>query len=114
MSNVYSFVAEKTGYENVDLTGPQIPLLNLSGTFAGPLNPNMFVPFLAPNIKAKGAGSDDVFVAPTLNKSLTLANAPPPVNLTAMNLNVPSAGPDPTVVAPSLGDTKDSHGHHGK
>ena len=92
-----------TGYENVAVAGSDIPLLNISRTFPGPLNPQLFVPFVAPDLEAKGAGSDNVFVAPTLNKSMTLANAPSPVNLAAMNLTVPFAGPDPTVVAPSLG-----------
>lgn len=38
MSNVYSFVAEKTGYKNVKPTAAQIPQLNLTGIFNGPLS----------------------------------------------------------------------------
>ena len=115
MSNVYSFVAEKTGYQNLAVTGADIPLLNITGTIPGALNPNFFVPFVAPNIHAQGAGGGPVFVAPTLNLSMTLANAPPPVNLAALGMNVPSAGPDPVVVAPALGDSDDGsekHKHH--
>ena len=102
MSNVYSFVAQQTGYQNLAVTGADIPLLNITGTIPGALNPSLFVPFVAPNLQAQGAGGGPVFVAPTLNLSMTLANAPPPVNLAASGMNVPSAGADPVVVAPAI------------
>ena len=95
MSNVFSFVASATGYKNVKVSGADVPLTNASGTTPGPLNPNMYVPFLAPNISAIGAGGGPVFIAHGLNTSLTAANAPPPVNLTAMHETVPSSGPPP-------------------
>ncbi|KAF8532168.1 phosphoesterase family-domain-containing protein [Gautieria morchelliformis] len=103
LSNVYSFVAEKTGYQNLNITGAEIPLLNISGLTPGPLNQNLFVPFLAPNLTAVGAGGGPVFVAPTLNTSLTTANAPAPVDLTALGETVPSSGGDPVVVTPMFG-----------
>jgi hypothetical protein len=93
MSNVYSFVASATGYTNNALSGASIPLTNASGTYPGPLNANMYVPFVAPNVSAVGAGGGPVFVASNLNKSLTSENAPAPVNLTAANKTVPASGP---------------------
>ena len=100
---MYSFVAKKTGYVNNKISGSEIPLTNASGTIPGPLNQNLFVPFLAPNISAVGAGGGPVFVAPGINTSLTTANAPAPVNLTALGETVPASGPDtdtPTSTAP--------------
>ncbi len=55
-----------------------------------PVDPNQYVPFLAPNMSAVGAGGGPVFVASNLDQSLTTANAPAPVNLTALNETVPS------------------------
>ena len=104
MNNVYSFVADVTGFVNNNISGSEIPLTNISGTIPGPLNQNLFVPFLAPNLSAVGAGGGPVFIAPGLNTSLTTANAPAPVNLTALNEMVPASGPDtdaPTSTAPS-------------
>ncbi|EKM52917.1 uncharacterized protein PHACADRAFT_176901 [Phanerochaete carnosa HHB-10118-sp] len=86
VSNVFSFVANVTGYTNVELTPDQYPLTNLTTVFNGPLNPDQYVPFTAPNMSAVGAGGQGVFVAPSLNTSFTAALAPAPVNLTAMNL----------------------------
>ena len=63
MSNVYSLVADVTGYKNNHISGASIPLTNLSGTFPGPLNPNMFTPYPAPNLCAVGAGGGPVFVS---------------------------------------------------
>ena len=101
---MYSFVANATGYVNNNISGSEIPLTNASGTIPGPLNQNLFVPFLAPNVSAVGAGGGPVFIAPGLNTSLTTANAPTPVNLTALNETVPASGADtdaPTSTAPS-------------
>jgi hypothetical protein len=94
MSNVFSLVANVTGYQNNNLSGSAIPLTNSSGQTPGPLNGNQYVPFLAPNLTAVGAGGGPVFVAPGLNTNLTTANAPSPVNLTASNETVPASGPD--------------------
>ena len=92
VSNVFSFVADAAGYTNLNVTGDAIPLTNLTGVFPGPLNANAFVPFTAPNMSAVGAGGQGVFVAPTLNTSLTPAVAGAPVNLTALNETVPASG----------------------
>lgn len=92
MSNVFSFVASATGYQNNNLAGTSIPLTNASGTYPGPLNANRYVPFTAPNMSAVGAGGGPVFAAASLNKTLTSANAPAPVNLTALNKTVPASG----------------------
>lgn len=92
VSNVYSFVANVTGYQNVQLTEDQFPLTNLTGVYNGPLNPNQYVPFTAPNMSAVGAGGKGVFVAASLNKSFTPDLAPSPVNLTSHNENVPASG----------------------
>ena len=96
MANVYSLVAAVTGYQNANVSGSKIPLTNITGTIPGPLNPEFFVPFLAPNLTAVGAGGGPVFVAPGLNTNLTTADAPAPVNLTAMHQMVPASGPDTT------------------
>ena len=93
VSNVYSFVANVTGYTNVDVPADQMPLTNLTGVFNGPLNANQYVPFTAPNMSAVGAGGQGVFVADSLNTSFTPAVAPAPVNLTALNETVPASGP---------------------
>ncbi|THG95952.1 hypothetical protein EW026_g5783 [Hermanssonia centrifuga] len=90
VSNVFAFVANATGYQNLDVAEADIPLTNLTGVYNGPLNPNQYVPFLAPNMSAVGAGGGPVFVASNLDQSLTTANAPAPVNLTALNETVPS------------------------
>jgi hypothetical protein len=90
MSNVFSFVANTTGYKNLDISDADIPLTNLTTTIPGPLNPDFYVPFVAPNISAIGAGGGPVFVAPGLNTSFTATVAPAPVNLTALNLTVPA------------------------
>jgi hypothetical protein len=93
LSNVFSFVANATGYTNVDISGDAIPLTNATGTINGPLNPNQYVPFTAPNTSAVGAGGGSVFVSPGMNTSFTAANAPAPVNLTQQNKTVPASGP---------------------
>lgn len=84
-SDVFSFVADKTGYQNNDLTGssPNLPLLNITKTIPGPLNPQYYVPYLAPNTSATGGGDGPTFVAPGTNMSLNASDAPAPVNLTA-------------------------------
>ncbi|KAF8589089.1 hypothetical protein K439DRAFT_1405336 [Ramaria rubella] len=63
MSNVYSLVAEATGYKNMKVTGAHIPLTNASGTIPGPLNsnPSLVIPFPPPNFHAAGAGGGPVF-----------------------------------------------------
>jgi len=93
VSNVFSFVANATGYQNLNVALAEYPATNLSGVFNGPLNSNQYVPFLAPNLTAVGAGGGAVFVSPLINKSLTSLTAPAAVNLTALNESVPSSGP---------------------
>ncbi|KAJ7022302.1 phosphoesterase family-domain-containing protein [Mycena alexandri] len=87
VSNVFSFVAEKTGYKNVHVDTP--PQFNLTGIFPGPLNSIAFVPFAAPNLKARGAGGGSVLTRPGLNTKLTASSLPPPVNLNAVNATSP-------------------------
>ena len=38
MSNVFDFVAHKTGYKNVHVPEKKRPQLNVTGVFAGPLS----------------------------------------------------------------------------
>jgi hypothetical protein len=83
MANVFNFVANATGYQNVYVPDSQIPLTNLTRVYPGPLNPQMYVPFLAPDMQAKGAGGQGVYVSPCLNLNMTAANAPAPKNLTS-------------------------------
>ncbi|KAJ7903221.1 hypothetical protein B0H13DRAFT_2233950 [Mycena leptocephala] len=68
VSNVLSFVAEKTGYKN----------FNLTGVAAGALTSANFVPFAAPNLKAHGAGHGGV-----------LTQTPPAVNMLLLNKTTP-------------------------
>ncbi|KIJ60114.1 hypothetical protein HYDPIDRAFT_32536 [Hydnomerulius pinastri MD-312] len=80
VSNVFSFVAEATGYQNMNVT--DIPLLNITETIPGPLNPEYWVPYLAP-MNGTGGGSGATFISPGTNMSLNMNTAPAPVNLTA-------------------------------
>ncbi|KAF8190935.1 phosphoesterase family-domain-containing protein [Mycena galopus ATCC 62051] len=89
VSNVFSFVAEKTGYQNVNIPASQIPQFNLSDVIPGALSSSAFVPFAAPNLKAHGAGGGCVFTRPGLNEQLTPGMLPPPVNLLALNTTTP-------------------------
>ncbi|KAI0033321.1 phosphoesterase family-domain-containing protein [Vararia minispora EC-137] len=93
MSNVYSLVANVTGYQNENVTGAAIPLTNLTGTIPGPLNVNAWFPFTAPNTSAVGAGNGTVFVAPGVNMNLTIASAPQPINLTQRGQSLPQVLP---------------------
>ncbi|KAJ7776308.1 phosphoesterase family-domain-containing protein [Mycena metata] len=89
MSNVFSFVAQKTGYKNVHVSAAQAPQLNLSAVAPGPLNSDAYIPFAAPNLKARGAGGGSVLLRPGLDTKLTAASLPPAVNLAALNTTTP-------------------------
>ncbi|KAF8495811.1 phosphoesterase family-domain-containing protein [Hysterangium stoloniferum] len=104
MSNVFSVVASATGYTNVNVSIADIPLTNSSGSTPGPLNAELYVPFTAPNASAIAAGGGKVFVAPGNDPNLTAANAPSPVNLTALGASVPASGPlNATATSPASG-----------
>lgn len=108
MSNVFSFVADVTKYKNVNVSGSAIPFTNATGDIPGPLNPEFYVPFPAPNVNASGAGGGPVFLGPGLNTSTQPFTLPPPVNLTALNQTVPAAGlgtssPSGSVPSPTSG-----------
>jgi hypothetical protein len=90
MSNVYSLVANATGYQNMDVTGNAIPLTNLTNSIPGPLNMNLWHTFLAPNTSAVGAGGGSVFLPPGVNTSLTSFSST--INLTAMGALLPASG----------------------
>ncbi|KAJ7483468.1 phosphoesterase family-domain-containing protein [Mycena latifolia] len=89
VSNVYDFVAKKTGYKNVKVPENQIPQFNLTGVVPGALTSQAFIPFTAPNLKAKGAGGGPVFLRPGLDKSCTTSSLPAPVNMIALNKTTP-------------------------
>jgi hypothetical protein len=76
VANVFQFVADATGYKNVKVDAAQRPQLNLTGIFAGPLNSEMYTPFVAPNMSAHGAGGGKVVVRAGLDASQTSAGAP--------------------------------------
>ncbi|KAH9960010.1 phosphoesterase family-domain-containing protein [Russula dissimulans] len=114
LSNVYSFVAQATGYTNTNASGANIPLTNATGTIPGALNANIYVPFTAPDISAVGAGGGSVFIAPGLNTSFTTAVAPAPVNLTAQNKTVPWAGARNGSLAVSTSNSSSSGSGSGK
>lgn len=92
MANVWSFVADAVGYENVAVTGNAVPHTNISGTIPGPLNAKLFIPFTAPNINAVGAGGGPVFVGPGVDFSFTPGNLPAPVNLASSGITPPFTG----------------------
>ncbi|KAI1786921.1 phosphoesterase family-domain-containing protein [Ganoderma leucocontextum] len=96
LNNVIDFVAKETSWTNNGISGndARIPQLNITGTIPGPLNTEFYVPFTAPNTSAVGAGGGGVFVSPLLDKNITTADAPKPVNLTASGLPNPW-GTDP-------------------
>ncbi|KAF7359828.1 Acid phosphatase [Mycena venus] len=89
LSNVFSFVAKKTGYKNVQVPASQVPQFNLTGVVPGALTSAAFVPFAAPNLHARGAGSGGVLTRPGLNTKLTQSALPPPVNMLLLNKTTP-------------------------
>ncbi|KAJ6553312.1 phosphoesterase family-domain-containing protein [Mycena capillaripes] len=89
VSNVFSFVAEKTVYKNTHLSAKEVPQFNLTGVFPGALNSGSFIPFAAPNLKAHGAGGGGVLTRPGLNTKLTPGSLPPPENMTALSGTTP-------------------------
>ena len=91
LSDVFAFVANATSYQNNNLTTDNLPLLNLTGTIPGALNPNAYVPYLAPNVNSTGAGGGPTFVAPNVNTSLNASTAPAPVNVTEAAGSSPSS-----------------------
>ncbi|EJT99735.1 hypothetical protein DACRYDRAFT_109841 [Dacryopinax primogenitus] len=84
MSNVFEFLLTEyhLNYTNTNVTNP--PLTNITGTIPGPLNPDYWVTWTAPDMSAVGAGGGQVFVSSGTNTSLTAAAAGAPVNLTAL------------------------------
>jgi hypothetical protein len=92
--DVFKLVSSVTSYQNNNLTATSVslPQLNLTGTIPGPLNPDYYVPYLAPNTNSTGGGSGKTFVAPNVNTSLTSASAPAPVNISASTGTSSAAG----------------------
>ncbi|ORY66654.1 phosphoesterase family-domain-containing protein [Leucosporidium creatinivorum] len=90
VSNVYSFVANATGYKNNDLTSSStdLPLTNITGTIPGPANSAYWTPILAPNVSAVGAGGGPVHLDASVDKSLTSYT---PQNLTALGVANPES-----------------------
>ncbi|KAI9431904.1 hypothetical protein H4582DRAFT_2084362 [Lactarius indigo] len=82
LSNVYSFVANATGYTNLDISLTDIPLTNTTGIIPGPLNAPYCVPVTAPDTSAVSAAGGPVFVSSGVDISFTAAKASAPVNLT--------------------------------
>ncbi|GEM12008.1 acid phosphatase [Rhodotorula toruloides] len=83
LANVYSWVANATGYQNNGLTNSSsnLPLTNLTGVFPGFANDQMWTPILAPNMSAVGAGGGPVFAGNGTDTSLTSWDQP--INWTA-------------------------------
>ncbi|KAF8126676.1 phosphoesterase family-domain-containing protein [Mycena galopus ATCC 62051] len=89
VSNIFEFVAEKTGHKNTILPANEVPQFNLTGVASGPLASNYYVPFAAPNVKAKTVTGRPVLTRPGLDLRLTPGSLPKPVNLTALNTTSP-------------------------
>ncbi|KAF7333818.1 Acid phosphatase [Mycena venus] len=96
VSNVFYFIAAKTGYKNVKVPADQVPQFNLTGVTSGALTSASFVPFAAPNLKARGAGGGTVLTRPGLNTKLTAVSLPSPVNMLALNKTTPWMSPRTT------------------
>ncbi|KAJ7438392.1 phosphoesterase family-domain-containing protein [Mycena galericulata] len=77
IANVFSFVADKTGYKNTHI--PRAPCRNSLA----------YTPFAAPNLNAHGAGSGGVLLRPGLDTHLTQNKLPAPVDLSAENKATP-------------------------
>lgn len=94
VANVFEIVANITSYQNNNLTGSStsLPQLNITGTIPGPLNPDYYVPYLAPNTNGTGGGSGPTFVASNVNMSLNLGDAPAPSNISATSTTSSAAG----------------------
>ncbi|KAN0073780.1 Phosphoesterase family domain containing protein [Tylopilus felleus] len=63
VSNVFAFVADATSYQNNGLTTQNLPVLNLTGTYPGPLNPSDYAPWSAP-VNGTGAGGGPTYFPP--------------------------------------------------
>ena len=88
LPDVFDFVANVTGYQNNGLSARStLPLLNITGTYPGPLNAEYYVPWLAPDTSGTGGGSGPTFIGNGVNLTLNPSTAPAPVNLTAMCQN---------------------------
>ncbi|KAJ7933819.1 phosphoesterase family-domain-containing protein [Mycena leptocephala] len=85
VSNVFSFVASKTGYTNIFIPAAEAPQFNLTAVVPGALTSDAFVPFAAPNLTSPRG----VLTRPGLDKTLTPAHLPPPVNMRALNRTTP-------------------------
>jgi hypothetical protein len=109
VSNVFSFVASKTGYTNIFIPAAEAPQFNLTAVVPGALSAfslppclikldgaqpvhsfiptasDAFVAFAAPNLTSPRG----VLTRPGLDKTLTPARLPPPVNLRALNRTTP-------------------------
>ncbi|KAG1809990.1 phosphoesterase family-domain-containing protein [Suillus plorans] len=92
VSNVFDIVASHTSYKNNNLTASStLPQLNITGTIPGPLNPDYYVPYLAPT-NGTGGGSGPTFFASNVNMSLNASDAPAPINITAATTTSSAAG----------------------
>ncbi|KAJ6583283.1 hypothetical protein B0H10DRAFT_2097410 [Mycena sp. CBHHK59/15] len=89
VSDVFAFVAAKTGYRNVDVPASEMPEFNLTGVVSGAMTSAHYTLFVTPNLKAKGASGGPVLLRPGLNTKLTPGALPPPVNMMALDRTTP-------------------------
>lgn len=106
MSNVFSFVADASGYSNKDVPEAEQPLLNLTEIYAGPLSmyfyllfaavanksvdAEIYIPFWAPDTSVEGAGGGAVFVSPELDTAVTIDKLPSPEKVETSPFELPS------------------------
>ncbi|KAL9938929.1 hypothetical protein V8E36_001742 [Tilletia maclaganii] len=110
MSNVLGFVANQTGYSNVEVPEAQHPLLNLTGVAPGPLSAEFFTEFYAPPLaNVTGAGGQKALILPGLNVSQVLTESTQTTNLTATGAERPY-GTDPYASASSSGSAGNTGG----
>ncbi|CAD6926948.1 unnamed protein product [Tilletia controversa] len=108
MSNVLSFVANVTGYQNVNVPVEERPLTNLTGVAPGPLSADLFTEFYAPpQPNVIGAGGQAALILPGLNVNQVLTESTSTTNLTATGGKRPY-GTDPFASSSAVSATSTS------
>jgi len=78
MANVFDFVATATGVSNTPNPNPE-PLTNLTGIYPGPLNPNAWIPFVAPVVSNRFGRT---FIRQGMDMSVTKDTVGAPITIT--------------------------------
>ncbi|KAF8265217.1 hypothetical protein EI94DRAFT_1787594 [Lactarius quietus] len=93
LSNIFSFVANATNYTNLDISGTDIPLTNLTGNIPACSKRNSTCASRRRTRPPSARAAVPSSSVPGVDTNLTAANAPAAVNLTAKNETVLWSGP---------------------